>query len=184
MKTMNFTKLIAGSIILAAVTAGINTANAQERRNSEKYNREYNRNDQRKEYRPSSHKDKSCAWDNHHSYQHNDYHKTYHVNKYYYEHPKYGRVYHKFDRTPVVFHYSQGNYYYYDNRFYRYYDGIGYCIVDAPRNVVFHDLPVACNRVVVNGHVYWRNGDLYFATNPGGFVLVPSPVQISISARF
>jgi hypothetical protein len=56
--------------------------------------------------------------------------------------------------------------------------------VKAPRNIYFSRLPMECNRVHVNGQVFFRNGELYFQLSPRGYALVPAPVGISISARF
>jgi hypothetical protein len=101
----------------------------------------------------------------------------------YFEHPKYGRVYQRFDRNPVVFHHDRDDYYYYGNRFYGYRKGVGYCVVEPPRNVYFKQLPVNCERVQVNGNVLFRNGDLFFKLSPRGYALVNLP-GVSISARF
>jgi len=101
----------------------------------------------------------------------------------YYQHPKYGRVYQRFDRSPLVFHHDHDDYYYYGNHFYSYRKGIGYCLVDAPRNLYFRELPVDCERVQVNGNVLFRNGDLYFQLSRRGYALVNLP-GVSISARF
>jgi len=101
----------------------------------------------------------------------------------YFEHPRYGRVYQRFDHNPVVFHHDRDDYYYYGDRFYSYRRGVGYCVVDASRNVYFRELPVACERVQVNGNVLFRNGDLYFQLSRRGYALVNLPA-ISISARF
>ena len=101
----------------------------------------------------------------------------------YFEHPKYGRVYQRFDRNPVVFHHDRDDYYYYGNRFYSYRKGLGYYVVEPPRNVYFKQLPVNCERVYVNGNVLFRNGDLFFKLSNRGYALVNLP-GISISARF
>lgn len=101
----------------------------------------------------------------------------------YFEHPRYGRVYQRFDRNPVVFHHDRDDYYYYGDRFYSYRRGVGYCVVEAPRNVYFRQLPVNCERVYVNGNVLFRNGDLFFRLSNRGYALVNVP-GISISARF
>jgi len=101
----------------------------------------------------------------------------------YFEHPRYGRVYQRFDHNPVVFHHDRDDYYYYGDRFYSYRRGVGYCVVDAPRNIYFRELPVACERVQVNGNVLFRNGDLYFQLSRRGYALVNLP-GVSISARF
>jgi hypothetical protein len=102
----------------------------------------------------------------------------------YYEHRQYGRVYKRFDREPSVYSCGRDNYYYYGNHFYNYRRGIGYCAVDAPRNVYFRHLPADCERVYVNGQVFFRNGDFFFQLSPRGYSIVSSPVEVRISARF
>jgi hypothetical protein len=106
-----------------------------------------------------------------------------HYESEYFEHPRYGRVYQRFDRNPIVFHHDRDDYYYYGDHFYSYRRGVGYCVVDAPRNVYFRQLPVACERVYVNGNVLFRNGDLFFQLSRRGYALVNLP-GVSISARF
>jgi hypothetical protein len=102
----------------------------------------------------------------------------------YFEHPHYGRVYSRFDHDPIIFRHSHGNYFYSDNHFYVYRDGIGYCSVEPPRNVYFSELPFDCSRVRINGQVFFRNGDLFFQLSRRGYVIVPSPIEVRFSARF
>lgn len=102
----------------------------------------------------------------------------------YFNHPKYGRVYQRFDHNPVVFKYDRGNYYYFNDHFYTYRRGVGYCVVETPGNIYFEHLPFNCNRVVVNGNVLFRNGDLYFRLSRRGYALVSNPIEIRFSARF
>jgi len=135
------------------------------------YESNYDNSGYKRKYNPKSHK----------SYYS---HKVKHEKVNYFNHPKHGRVYHHFDHNPVVFHHSGGNYYYSGNHFYTYRNGIGYCAVEAPRNVYFRSLPLHCERVYVNGHVLYRNGDLFFQLSPRGYSVVPSPFEIRFSARF
>ena len=109
---------------------------------------------------------------------------TYQSQKGYFNHPKYGRVYQKFEHKPTIFRHSHGNYYYSQNQFYTYRTGIGYCVSEAPRQVYFSDLPFNYSRVHVNGHEYFRNGDLYFSHSPRGYVMVQPPLAINLSVRF
>lgn len=102
----------------------------------------------------------------------------------YFNHPRYGRVYSRFDRNPIVFEHSRGNYYYSNNNFYRYNDGIGYCMVEPPRDIYFSNLPIECEQVYINDQEYFRNGDLYFQLSDRGYFIVPSPIELRISARF
>jgi hypothetical protein len=110
--------------------------------------------------------------------------KNYHAHLNYYNHPQHGRVYIRFDHNPIVFKTQYGNYYYSENNFYRYHDGIGYCAAEPPRNQYFRYLPVECRKVYINGQMFFRNGDLFFELLPRGYVLVPSPFEIRFSARF
>lgn len=110
--------------------------------------------------------------------------RDYHSKKSYYNHPKYGRVYQKFDNKPTVLRHTHGSYYYSGNQFYTYHDGIGYCRAEPPRHVYFNDLPYNCNRVQVNGQVFFRHGELYFSHSPRGYVMVPSPLEVNFSLRF
>lgn len=102
----------------------------------------------------------------------------------YYNHPRYGRVYHHFDHNPVVLRHDRDNYYFYGNHFYRYRPGIGYVAIAFPRNMYFAKLPYACERSYVNGIPYYRYGNLYFRLFPQGYLVVPSPFEFSITARF
>ena len=86
--------------------------------------------------------------------------------------------------SPVVFHHNRDDYYYYGNHFYTYRRGIGYCVVEPPREMYFSSLPVECERVYVNGHIFFRNGDLFFQLSPRGYAIVSSPIQNNVSARF
>lgn len=110
--------------------------------------------------------------------------KTYPSHKGYFNHPKYGRVYQRFEHKPTIFRHSHGNYYYSQDQFYTYHDGIGYCVADPPRHVYFRDLPSNYSRVHVNGQVYFRNGDIYFSHSPRGYVMVQPPLAINLSVRF
>lgn len=141
--------------------------------------------------------------DNHNKYQDNSksnynkgkynnpvYHKPYSTNYKYaehrnvYMHSKYGKTYRKFNSNPYVFRHNHGRYYYYDGHFCDYRPGIGYVIIDIPYLTVFNELPFRCNRVCLLGNTYYQYGNLYFQALPHGYRLVPSPVQVHISARF
>lgn len=102
----------------------------------------------------------------------------------YYDHPKYGRVYQRFEHKPYVLKHSHGNYYYSDNRFYTYHDGLGYCVAEPPRHVYFRELPFHCTRVYSNGCEYYRSGDLFFSLSTRGYIMVPAPVEFNVSVRF
>lgn len=194
MKTIdNLRKQLSVVIFSAMFLVSAVEANAQNRWKSEKHERE------RKEYRERDNDDDRTAYNHRdgrdYGYErknwnkHNDcreYRPGYN-NRYkhgYYEHPRYGRVYQRFDCNPVVFHHDHDNYYYYGDHFYTYRRGIGYCVTEPPRHVYFRTLPVDCERVHVNGHIFFRNGDLFFQLSPRGYAIVPAPVGIRISARF
>lgn len=126
----------------------------------------------------SGKKNGNFAYNDHNSKKKNYSHKNY-IN-----HPKYGKVYQRFDHNPLVFKHSRGNYYYSGNNFYSYRKGVGYYVVEPPRQVYFRDLPFRCERVYAHGQAYYRNGDLYFSYSPRGYVIVPSPFQVNFSVRF
>ena len=142
------------------------TNECQNRRNGNRDDRNYESRENRKEYRPKYNRRNS------------------HEQACYFNHPKYGRVYSRFENNPIVFNNPYGDYFYSGNRFYRYRDGIGYCISEPPRNQYYRNLPLECNRVYVNGHVFFRNGDLFFKLSRLGYELVPSPFEIRFTARF
>ncbi|MFY9153331.1 MAG: hypothetical protein WAO52_15045 [Prolixibacteraceae bacterium] len=102
----------------------------------------------------------------------------------YFNHPKYGRVYQRFDHNPVVFKHDHGNYYYFNDHFYSYRRGVGYYLIETPRNISFERLPFGCDRVLVNGNVLFRNGDLFFKLSRRGYTLVNAPIEVRFSARF
>lgn len=101
-----------------------------------------------------------------------------------YVHPKFGRTYRKFYSNPFVFRHNHGRYYYYDGHFCDYRPGIGYVIVDIPYLTVFTELPFRCTRIRLFGNTYYQYGNLYFEPLSYGYRLVPSPLQVHISARF
>lgn len=141
-----------------------NNWNDDRDRNYEK--RRWNERDDRSEYHPQ-------------------YARTYRYgDSEYFEHPRYGRVYQRFDRTPIVLRHDRDDYYYYRDHFYTYRPGIGYCAVEFPRNIFFSQLPLDCDQVYIDGRLFFRNGDLYFRHYPDGYRVVPSPIGITITARF
>ncbi len=170
-------------------------ANAQKHRNEGRKGNEK----ERKEYRESRHDDNRIAYNDRRSYSgrnyerknwndreyHPQYNKRYgHEESEYFEHPRYGRVYQKFDRRPIVLRHHRDNYYYYGNRFYTFRPGIGYCAIEFPGHTYFRQLPFACDEVYVHGQSFYRYGDLYFRLFPGGYMVVPSPFAVTITARF
>ena len=197
MKTLNnFRQYFPVLMLAAAMIASTVVANAEDHHKEGK--KENGR--ERKEYRESGRDDDRTSYNDRsddRNYErknwnsrenHKEYHPQYsnrykHQTSNYFEHPKYGRVYERFDRNPVVFHHDRDDYYYYGNHFYSYRRGVGYCVVEPPRHVYFRQLPVDCERVYVNGNIFFRNGDLYFQLSPRGYALVNLP-RISISARF
>lgn len=196
MKTLyNLRQFVPVLFVSFVLFASLPEVNAQNHRGNGK-----NDND-RKEYRQSDRFEKKS--DNHYKnknevkrdkyYKSNEYRHDYrpkytqkhkHLNRNYFDHPQYGRVYNKFDRSPVVFKHHRGDYYYYGNNFYRYNRGIGYCVTEPPRNVYFSHLPVNCNRIRINGHLFFRHGDIFFTHSSRGYVIVPSPVDIQLTVRF
>lgn len=106
------------------------------------------------------------------------------VQHYCYQHPRYGRVVSRFAAPPVLIRYTHGSYYYSDGYYYRYQPRIGYVVVEAPRKVCFHEIPVDCNRVVYNGSDYYVHGDLCFMKDGKGFRIVARPEGVHFSIDF
>ena len=194
----NFRQYFPVLLLATAMTVTTVEVNAQ---NRGKVGKKVNGRE-KKEYRESDRKDDKTAyndrrddWNGNYEYKNwnnreakKEYRPKYnsrnnHYQSDYYEHPRYGRVYQRFDRSPVVFHHDRDDYYYYGNHFYSYRKGVGYCVVEPPRHVYFRQLPVACEKIYVNGNVFFRNGDLFFKLSPRGYALVNLP-GITISARF
>lgn len=194
MKTIDnlrqYLPVVAISLVLLASTIDLS---AQNRRNDDKKGKDRDRKEYRQPH-PHRYDDSRTAnreWrdrkdnDRDRYYYHPKYSKKYkHAQVHHYDHPRYGRVYNKFDRNPVVFRHDHGNYYYYGNRFYTYHKGVGYCVTEPPRHVYFRHLPADCSRVHVNGQVFFRNGDLFFQLSPRGYAIVTSPVQVNLSFGF
>ncbi|MFA5330007.1 MAG: DUF6515 family protein [Prolixibacteraceae bacterium] len=198
MKTINYFRqyfpVVIISIVLFASTANVEAQNhRRENKNNERAHAEYKKSDR------NERKTANRNWKSDKNYKHekqawkgNDrtwdyrakYEKKYNRNRVYFEHPRYGRVYHRFDHNPVVFRHNHDNYYYYGNHFYTYRRGIGYCVIEPPHNVFFRDLPFGCDRVNINGKVFFRNGDLFFQLSPRGYAIVPARLGIHITARF
>lgn len=190
MKSLNTTRPFFSAAILtiALISASIVThADGHKHKNGHKkhYRTEYHEGDHYytehydRDVRGKGHKKHYKHYRNDHDY------KAYnHDRRDCYDHPKYGRVYHRFERNPYVLRHSHGDYYYSDNRFYTYRDGIGYCVAEPPRHVYFRELPFHCTRVYSNGREYYRNGDLFFRLSARGYVIVPAPVEFNVSIRF
>lgn len=111
-------------------------------------------------------------------------------NRYYHYHPKYGHVVSRFAHSPKIFHSRSGKYYFCDGYFYRHQPGIGYIWVESPRNLVFERIPSGAVQVWINGHAYFRIGNIYLASGPFGYEVVTLPARyyptpgIHISAHF
>lgn len=172
-------------VLLASATE----SDAQNRRNEDKKGKDRDR----KEYRQPRYNDHRTAHNEWRDHRDDDRDARYHYHPKYskknkhaycYDHPRYGRVYNKFDHNPVVFRHDRGNYYYYGNRFYTYHKGVGYCVTEPPRHVYFRHLPADCSQIHVNGQVFFRNGDLFFQLSPRGYAIVPSPVHVNLSFGF
>ncbi len=194
MKTINNLKQVLPVLLFSTIlfsTTNISAQNRWKKDKNERGKNEYReRNDhETRNYDKKGQKNQDYAYRN--DERHNDrmiYRSGYYSrNKHeprYFEHPKYGRVYERFDYDPVVFHNDRENYYYYGDHFYTYRRGVGYCIIEPPRDVYFRTLPTDCERVYVNGNIFFRRGDLFFQLSPRGYSIVTSPLQIRVSARF
>lgn len=197
MKTINKLRKYIVSIIItiicfsfATIARGQNNLN---NRNEENYERrEYRKNDRKEDNSDSrsgySYSEKNNR-KNRKNYESNEYYrpkysKNYLKHDYYFHHNEYGKVYHRFNHSPVVFKHKHGDYYFYDNNFYRYRKGVGYCITEMPNHLIFRNLPIHCRRININGHVLYSNGNLFFRYTPHGFILVSAPRDINLTFRF
>ncbi len=194
MKTINNIRQVLPVLLFSTLLFSTTTISAQNRWKKDKTERGKNEYRERDDYETRNY-DKMGHTDQDYAYRNDErnddkiiYHSGHHSrNKHesrYFEHPRYGRVYERFSCDPIVFYNNRGNYYYYGDQFYTYRRGIGYCVVDPPRNVYFRTLPAECERIFVNGNIFFRRGDLYFQLSPRGYSIVNSPFQVRISACF
>ena len=117
---------------------------------------------------------------------HNNYkvkhNKKWHKEPYYYSYhriPNWTYSYH-----PVSFRHNHGNYYFHEDRFYRYHKHYGYILVENPYNVVFTTMPYGYRRIIIDGAVYYKYGNSFFSYTPYGYRLIPRKHWIYLSARF
>ncbi len=83
----------------------------------------------------------------------------------------------------IVFRHDHGDYYFCNNRFYRYDPFRGYYMVDYPGGVIFSYLPVGFQEVMWNGAIYYRYGNIYLEYTPVGYVVVGPSSGIYLSAN-
>lgn len=118
------------------------------------------------------------------------FHNNHEVRHYYnkghswYHHPRFGNVVVRFAVDPFVIHHQQGDFYYSDGLYYRFYPEIGYVVVDVPESIYFECLPDNYARVSYNGNVYFTDGDLCFVHHQKGFRLIKAPSGIHFAIRF
>lgn len=194
MKTIDKLRIVLPVVLFSTILLSATDANAQNRWKKEKNQHERGEFRERddhgdRNYYDNSRENRDYAYQD--DYRHDDArnYSSGRNNRYkhearYFNHPQYGRVYQRFDYNPIVLHRDRDNYYYYGNNFYTYRRGIGYCVVEPPRNVYFRTLPDECERVYVNGNILFRHGDLFFQLSPRGYSIVTAPIQVRISARF
>jgi hypothetical protein len=128
----------------------------------------------------------------HHRKYHHKYHTPHYRYKHYYNryghscynHSRYGEVIWRFASEPRVIHHRDGDYYYSDGCYYKYYPEFGFVHVDVPNAVYFSRLPDDCHRVRVHGEVYYTDGDLCFVRHRKGFRLIKAPTGIHFSLKF
>lgn len=133
-------------------------------------------------YNYNSYKHWDRGWE-HYRWSHNswrDYYSGYHqysyrYHKYYYHHNFYGHVIRRFVFAPQVFVHNHIRYYNYDGHFFRYYNRVGYVLVDIPFGLAFDYLPYDYEEVYINGYLYFRVGNLFFEHTNLGFQLVHYP---------
>jgi len=100
---------------------------------------------------------------------------------YTYRHPQYGLVYRSFNSVPVRLKYQGGYYYFHGGHYYRLYPEVGYVRVEAPRAVVFQEIPSHSVRVRIGGERYYRYGELVFERYDYGYRLAPPSVSINLN---
>lgn len=194
MKTIDKLRIVLPVILFTALLFSATEANAQNHWKKEKNKHERNESRGRdnwgdRNYSNNNRGNRDYGYEN--DYRRDDvrYYRSDHDSRYKNEarcfnHPRYGRVYQRFEYNPVVFHHNRDNYYYYGDNFYTYRRGVGYCEVEPPRNVYFRTLPDECERVYVNGNIFFRHGDLFFQLSPRGYSIATAPIQVRISAQF
>lgn len=190
MRSLHITRPILSAAILTIAFLSVSfTTNADDHKN-ERGHKKHNRYEYREggnyraHYNDREYKGKG-NYKHHKDYKYDSDYKAYKNDDCgYYNHPRYGRVYQRFEHKPYVLKHSRGNYYYSDNRFYTYRDGIGYCVAEPPRHVYFRELPFRCTRIYANGCEYYRSGDLFFRLSARGYVIVPAPLEVNVSVRF
>lgn len=115
----------------------------------------------------------------------------FHGNKHYRYVPNYGHTVKHFKGKPVVFHTSSSRFYFYNDHFYRYHNGIGYIWVESPYGMIFPQLPNGSVLVHIGGRPYFRYGNVWFVHHRRGYEVVSVPARfvnprpvIHISASF
>jgi hypothetical protein len=98
-----------------------------------------------------------------------------------YHHSRYGTVYRSFNTVPVRLRHSHGYYYFHGGHYYQLYPNVGYVRVEVPGSVIFFDIPSHAVRVRIDGHRYYRYGDLIFERYGDGYRLAPPSVMININ---
>ncbi len=148
-------------------------------------NNAYNQNNKgHSEYKSNDH-----SW----NHSHNSYAGSWNGNghRVYYSHPKTYNGWNypapwKYSTHAVVFRHDHGDYYFYNNRFYRYDPFRGYYLVDFPGGVIFSYLPIGFREVMWNGLIYYRYGNIYLEYTPLGYRVVPpeSGIYFSMNINF
>lgn len=112
-------------------------------------------------------------------------------NRHYRYVPSYGHTIKNFNKKPVVFHSGSSKFYFHNNHFYRYHNGVGYIWVENPYGMVFPKLPKGSVLVHIGGRPYFQYGDVYFVHHRVGYEVISLPARyykarpvIHISASF
>jgi hypothetical protein len=112
------------------------------------------------------------SWRNYYGY-YNPY--SFKNNKHYYYHNYYGHVIRRFAHKPQIYIHNHTRYYCFDGFFFRHRSGVGYVLTEVPFGMTFEYLPNNYDRVLVNGYLYFRVGNLFFERTNFGFLLVHYP---------
>ncbi len=87
-------------------------------------------------------------------------------------------------QRPLTMSHRGGKVYFYRGHYYEYHPNRGYIMINIPLNYVFNDLPYGSRKVWVDGHSYYRHEDIFFKPSVNGYVVIPAPSGITITARF
>ncbi len=167
--------LAIGSLPVNAQGHGKGNRNKENNRKEKEWKNDHRNKDRYYDYRPDNRefrrdRDQEAY---HRSYERHDNHK--HV---YTRHAPWGK------HRPFTMHHRGGKVFYYGGHYYEYHPRHGYIMINMPVNYVFNDLPYGCRKVWIDGHYYYRHENVFFKPSVHGYVVIPTPPGITISASF